>query len=107
MTELHMEAGHLGIDQNTSSRGFYFLWSIPQNLGWLLTIGALCSAVYVLGLKDKRLFVLIVIPVVLVLVLGYWKMRADRYILPVIPFMLILCSIGLVRLWDRVLPSFN
>ncbi len=105
-TEQHLEVGHLGIDTGSSSMWFYFSQSLPSNLGWILTIGSLAAAASLLFSKKRKDYTLLVIPTLYLLLLASWKMRADRYILPVVPFLIIIASIGLIRLWDYLAQRF-
>ncbi len=103
MTEVHMEAGHLGLDSDTSTIGFYLLQSLPINLGVLLTVVSFMSFMYLLISRVRKNLVLLVIPILFIVLLGSWKMRADRYILPVIPFLVMSAAIGSVMVWDLIL----
>jgi len=103
--ELHMEAGHLGIESNTSTLGFYFLQSLPRQMGLVFVVFSTGSMIYLLVSRERKNWILLSIPLFLLILLGSWKMRADRYILPIVPFMIICGSIALVRLWDQSLQS--
>jgi len=97
-TESHMEMGHLGLDPDTSTISYYLLESLPANLGIPITAAALLSAVYLVRTERKKSYLLLLIPVLYCVMLAAWKMRADRYILPVVPFLLMIAAVGLARL---------
>jgi 4-amino-4-deoxy-L-arabinose transferase-like glycosyltransferase len=99
-TEIHMESGHLGIDYGSSTLFYYLFESLPSNLGWILLVVSLTAACYFLVSREKRKYLILITPVLYLILLGSWQMRADRYILPVLPFLVIIASIGIFQFWD-------
>lgn len=95
----HMTAGHFGLDENTGSAQYYFLQVLPENLGWGF-YGLAAVSLIILGIKirkDAPVFYLYIL--VFNLPLLIWKMRAERYILPIFPLLIIIGAIGAVLLW--------
>ena len=99
-TELHMEAGHLGIDYSSSTLGFYLTQSFPNNVGWVLFVVTIISALWIIFSKTRRNFILLIIPLLLFIPLASWQMRADRYIFPLIPFLIAIASFGIAKSAD-------
>lgn len=98
----HMEKGHLGLDPGTSTIGYYFLQSLPQSIGWLLLIAVIGSMIYFLIRRKKTDLILLAFPVFYIATIGTWSMRAERYIFPVIPILIIIGTIGIFKLWNWV-----
>ncbi len=100
---LHMEGGHLGLDPGQNAFEDYFFHSLPESLTWpvfLLAVGAL---IYLLvGMRNRRNVVLVSFPMLFLLMVLPLRMRADRYILPLIPFLVLLASIGSLSIWELV-----
>jgi 4-amino-4-deoxy-L-arabinose transferase-like glycosyltransferase/tetratricopeptide (TPR) repeat protein len=100
--ELHMSSGHLGLDPTTSTVGYYLLQSLPTNLGWASLLIIIISAIYFLWSRKKTYLFLLVFPIIYFAVIFSWQMRADRYLLPVIPTLILIGSVGLVIIFEKV-----
>ena len=85
-TQAHMEAGHLGIDPGRSTLAYYLLDSLPESLGWILTVTSLASVLAFLVSKERWKYVVLSVPAIYLVILGSWQMRADRYMLMIIRF---------------------
>lgn len=96
----HMETGHLGVDQTTSTFDYYILESLPTYLGWLLLIVCCITIYFFFKKKEPFGIVLSIFPILYLIIIGRWEMRADRYIFPAIPILILIGSIGVMRLWD-------
>jgi hypothetical protein len=101
--ESHMAQGHLGIDLHQSTAGFYLMDVLPAALGWVFFALVACSLLFIAIRRKKEELILAAVPILYTSVIMTWKMRADRYILPSLPFMVIAGSIGLFALlsWMR------
>lgn len=94
-TETHMEAGHLGLDPGMSTVAYYFLESLPSNLGLPAFLIGLGTVAWITITRRREFYVLLLVPAAYVALLSTWEMRADRYILPAVPFLLMIASIGI------------
>ena len=95
--ETHMSAGHLGVDPTTTTTSFYFGNVLPNYFGWLLVGAVVVGSVTTAAKRRKELLLLMVFPVIYLVVISSWKMRADRYLLPVLPILSLLGSIGILE----------
>jgi len=107
--ESHMAQGHLGIDPHQSTAGFYLTEVLPGALGPIFLALLACSLVFILRRRKKEELVLLAFPLLYTGVIMTWTMRADRYILPALPFLIIAGSIGLFAFltWIRASGKFN
>ncbi len=96
--ETHMAMGHLGLDKNTSTVSYYFLESLPRSIGLPLLIICIISFTMLLLKRERRNFLLVSFPVYYLCTIGSWAMRADRYIFPIVPILLIICAIGMCQI---------
>jgi 4-amino-4-deoxy-L-arabinose transferase-like glycosyltransferase/tetratricopeptide (TPR) repeat protein len=105
-TETHMEAGHLGIDPGTSTTAYYFLHSLPGNLGLPIALTALLSAAWIVSTRERKRLLLLLTPAIFVAMVTSWEMRADRYIFPAIPFLLMISAVGIDAAFKNGFPMF-
>jgi 4-amino-4-deoxy-L-arabinose transferase-like glycosyltransferase len=105
--ESHMSTGHLGIDPTLSTFEFYVLNSIPSRLGWGLLIIVAISIVYFIYQRKKARLLLLIFPFLYLAVIISWQMRADRYLLPVVPPLLLIGSIGLREIAETTIGSIK
>jgi hypothetical protein len=99
--EMHMGAGHLGMDPSVSTWGFYFMDALPGNLGW----GLLAAAAAMFGWSlyaRKKVWIIASFPLLYLVVISTWNMRAERYLLPAVPPTLLLAAVGTVTLATAV-----
>ncbi|HLF13973.1 MAG TPA: hypothetical protein VI932_03665, partial [Bacteroidota bacterium] len=52
--------------------------------------------------RDRKYYLLLLIPVLYLVMLASWKMRADRYIFPAIPFLLMIAAVGITRSLEAI-----
>ncbi|MFI5253650.1 MAG: glycosyltransferase family 39 protein [Bacteroidota bacterium] len=97
----HMKYGHLGIDPTVSSWWYYLFDTLPQNLGWALFIIIIVSIIYSLIKKNKPLLMMLIFPVIYFPTFASWSMRAERYLLPIFPFLILPASVFLISLYAR------
>ncbi len=101
----HMTEGHFGIRTETSTVGFYVFQVLPAALGIVPALFAI-AGLATLGRQARAPHAALAVWLVTYLaVLFSWTMRADRYLLPVIPVIAVWASLGAVRLWERMRPQ--
>ncbi len=93
--ETHMTTGHLGLDKNTSTLSYYFLDSLPKIMGWPMMIVVILSVIKLIIARSKKNLLLVSFPFYFILTIGVWAMRADRYIFPIVPNLILIGSIGM------------
>ncbi len=98
----HMATGHLGVEPGRSSLLWYLTDAFPRYLGWPFLFASVCGILIGAVRKDRRLLLAMVFPVFYLCVIGSWEMRAERYILPVMPFLLLFGSVALVEFWETI-----
>jgi 4-amino-4-deoxy-L-arabinose transferase-like glycosyltransferase len=104
--ESHMTAGHLGVDPTISTVAYYLLKILPTYFGWMLLVIIAISIVYFIVRREKPLLILIVFLLIYLYVICTWKMRAERYLLPTIPVLILIGSIGIGKGW-KAITSFS
>lgn len=98
----HMTGGHLGLDPKTTTLEYYFLESIPNNIGWGLFAFLVVSVVIFIIKREKKNLIILIFPVMYISIFGSWAMRADRYIFPIFPMLILSGTIGLFLLIDLI-----
>jgi 4-amino-4-deoxy-L-arabinose transferase-like glycosyltransferase len=101
----HMTEGHFGIRTETSTVGFYVIQVLPAALGILPVLFAIAGPATLRRRARAQNAVLAVWLVTYLAVLFSWTMRADRYLLPVMPVIAVWASFAAVRLWERMTPQ--
>ena len=104
----HMATGHLGVDSSTNGFVYYFLKLLPENLGWVLTGVMLLSTLLLIGMRKKQYVLLISFPILYLVIISLWNMRVERYILPVVPILLLFASFGMlwfVQMLGKFIPE--
>jgi 4-amino-4-deoxy-L-arabinose transferase-like glycosyltransferase len=85
----HMHLGHFGIG-GAPTWLFYTHSLTDKILGWPLALVSLCGLVYLTILRRRsRTLIPAAFSVPYLLILTTWSMRADRYLLPVLPVALL------------------
>lgn len=102
---LHMQIGHFGLDA-TPPLLYYARVMTGSLLGWPLTLLAMAGMVWALVVRRQGwALVLAIFPVVYVTLISSWSMKAERYILPLLPlaavFATALLAAGCERLRGR------
>ncbi len=105
--ETHMAMGHLGLDKNTSTVSYYFLDSLPRSIGWPLVILCIISITVLLVKRERKSLLLLSFPFYYLCTVGSWAMRADRYIFPVVPILLIISAVGLWQISDELFKGIR
>jgi 4-amino-4-deoxy-L-arabinose transferase-like glycosyltransferase len=98
--QFHMSYGHFGVTASSSTWAVYALQVLPGCLGWVFYLIILASTVYFVVRREGADIVLVAFPIIFFAVVMSWEMRADRYVLPVVPILILIGACGVVRLWD-------
>jgi hypothetical protein len=86
------ELAKLGLTQ--SNGVVYYLWSLTWGLGWIPALAALAGAVRLL-LRDRLLaLVLLPAPLLYVLFMGLQERYFGRWLLPILPIVILLAAYG-------------
>lgn len=86
------ELAKLGLTQRNGV--LYYLWTLTWGLGWIPALAALGGAVRLL-VRDRRLaLVLLPAPVLFVLFMGLQERYFGRWLLPVLPIVILLAAYG-------------
>ncbi len=97
--EHHVSYGHLGVNPGHSTLGYYFLNILPSSFGWPFAIALVAALMFLIRRRDRSM-VLLLFPVIYIFVISTWTMRAERYIFPIIPLLIIAGVVGMVQAWD-------
>jgi hypothetical protein len=100
--ESHMAQGHLGVDPSIGTMQFYLFHMLPAYLGWAMTISLALSLVWFFYRWERKNLVIILFPLLFLAILFTWKMRAERYLLPVMPPFLLVFSLGVDSFWNFI-----
>ena len=88
----HMNVGHLNIADGGFSWFDYLVVSLKRSMGIPLQVLSVCGVLFACYKHNRKDLILLCFPVLYFLVVGSWAMRADRYLLPIIPFLFILAA---------------
>ncbi|HTK83112.1 MAG TPA: glycosyltransferase family 39 protein [Bacteroidota bacterium] len=105
--QYHVAEGHLGIDTSQSTVDYYLFDALPSNLGLILAAFIPLVVIYWIVKKEKDHLLLLLFPVIYFIIISTWEMRVERYLLPIIPLLLLVCAIGIKTIWDRMLPTMQ
>ena len=72
--------------------GFFARNSMPESMGWIFTVLTVLGVFLFLVTRDRRDFLLAVLPVLSYLYLGHLNYKAMRHLLPLVPFFVLLVS---------------
>jgi len=90
---LHLYArGHLGTSMAQPAWLFYLWHGFKENIGKYSQYLVLGGVVYGLFKHKKREIILLFLPLVLFIIIGSWKTKAVRYLLPLTPFFILIGS---------------
>lgn len=96
----HMELGHFGSDAG-SSVGFYAASWFGSTMGWALGAAALLGALqFGIVKREPWALVLLTFVVPLLAILCSAPLRADRYLLPAVPAVMLIAAAWLVALFE-------
>lgn len=92
----HMAYGHLGLDAERGSASFYLAVVIVGRLGLPFLAGAVAGIVVSGAGKNIGGIAISAMAAIYIAVISTWEMHAERYLLPAVPLLSILCSAGCV-----------
>ncbi len=100
----HMQEGHFGLGDSTGW-DHYLLSLATVIVGWPLLLTAAVGA-WFLGVRRRQtvIAVLVAFLVVAIVPISTWSMKADRYLMPVVPILAVLAGSG-IALMGRVLTN--
>jgi len=100
--QYHMRYGHFGIAGDSSTPGFYLGSVLPAAVG----VAGMLFALFGLAVTPRTAwpmrYQLALWPLLYIGVVMTWTMHADRYLLPIVPAVVIWASIGLMWVWSKV-----
>ncbi len=88
-----------------SSWIYYVTQSLNYGMGQPLAVFSLVAVGYALFRNRKKDFLLVVFPLVYYLIMGMFVRHFDRYILPVVPFLVIAAAMFLVEMTSKIFSS--
>ena len=96
-------AGDLGkLGQTESSGILYYLWSLTWGIGWIPALAAAAGAVLLLIRDRWRGIFLALFPLVFILFMGTQGRFFGRWLIPIIPAVILLASYAAVSAIDRI-----
>lgn len=102
--------GHFGSSTAQPAWLFYLQYGFAENTGLLFQFLVYAGLIIMLLGRRKKDLILLSFPLLLFLLMGTWKTRATRYLLPLTPFFILIGAIGLGRLtdfWRKLLETFK
>jgi len=96
----HVETGHLGINASQTTLGYYLFDALPHYLGWMFCGFFVLALVFGFIRRNRTLGRLLLFPILYFLVLSSWEMRAERYLLPIVPVILLAAAWGIFTVWE-------
>jgi len=87
--QTHMEVGHFGTPSHFVSYGTYIFSIIPDDLTLPVALLTLIGIGYGLWKYRSSSIILLVFPFIYFLIVGGWTMAGNRYIMPIIPLLLL------------------
>lgn len=103
--QAHIATGHLGIVSSKSTFDFYFLNVLPSALGVVGLLLCIGQIIYLIIKRKKDELVLLLFPVFYFIIISTWEMRAERYILPIIPYLILITSSAVKNVVDRIIEN--
>jgi len=94
--------GHLGSSMAQPAWLFYLWHGFKENIGKYSQYLVLGGVVYGLFKHKKREILLLSLPLVLFVIIGSWKTKAVRYLLPLAPFFILIGSFFLDFLLNKI-----
>jgi 4-amino-4-deoxy-L-arabinose transferase-like glycosyltransferase len=103
--EYHMSTGHLGVDPTVSTGVFYLLHVFPNAFGLLLYACFIGTIIWFVTTRKRENILLVLFPIIYMAIISTWEMRADRYVLPVVPILILLGAMGALKLVELALQA--
>ncbi|MGB2958273.1 MAG: glycosyltransferase family 39 protein, partial [Bacteroidota bacterium] len=98
----HMSLGHFGVPDDSAAAFFYLFEVLPGALGWVFPLFGLLAIFFILKGKKAEWIPLLAPVGSFLLLLFLWTMRAERYLLPVLPGLVLLSAAGITGLWETL-----
>jgi len=105
--QAHIAAGHLGVVASKSTFDFYFFHALPSAMGIAGMIVSIGVMIFSFIQKNKREIVVGLFPIIYLIIISTWEMRAERYILPIIPFLILFTATGVSLVADYILKKLR
>ncbi len=97
-----LQSGHYGSSMAQPALFFYLQYGFKENIGLLSQFLVLGGAFLTFLSRRKKDLLLVSYPLILFLMMGTWKTRAVRYLLPATPFFILIGSFFLDFLLARL-----
>jgi 4-amino-4-deoxy-L-arabinose transferase-like glycosyltransferase len=88
-------AGHFGDSTADPAWLFYLKYGFRENIGKLAQFLVLGGIIFGLARHRKKDLILLSYPLILFIIIGTWKTRATRYMLPLTPFFILIAAVFL------------
>jgi tetratricopeptide (TPR) repeat protein len=105
--QAHISAGHLGIDTSKSTFDFYIFHIFPSALGIAGLVISIGAMIFNIIRKNKKEIVVALFPIIYLIIVSTWEMRADRYVLPIIPLFILFTTAGVFLVGDYILNKLR
>jgi hypothetical protein len=86
----HMERGHFGVDEEPGWRAY--ARELPRVAGWPVLVAATAGAVLAVRRRRHEVLVTLALVAAASVVLGASRLHADRYLLPLLPALVLLAA---------------
>ncbi len=100
--QYHVSYGHLGVVSSQSTIGYYLGDVLPWSFGWVFSLIIFASTIYFIVRREKKDLLLLLYPLIYLAIVSTWAMRAERYVLPVFPLLVLIGTIGIWRFGERL-----
>ena len=98
----HMSVGHFGHEESYIPYVSYLTGPLSEGGGMPLAVLALIGLTVSLVRHGRKGLLFLSFPVVYFAIVGRWSVQADRYVLPIVPFLSILSAYCLWWIFERV-----
>ncbi len=92
--------GHFGSSTSQPAWLFYLQYGFAENAGFLLQFFIYAGIILLLIKPQQKNLILLSFPLILFIIMGFWKTRATRYLLNLAPFFILIGVIGYDRFFQ-------